>query len=202
MCPDRQIISLYHDGELPSPWKEKMESHLETCAECKAALAGYGSLGNMLNDADEENILAARERVWKKLVSPELVVSNNKEAGFINMPQRYSRKRIWNRSVTIPVPAAAAAALIIIAMLAVGGLRERRSPHEAMAVIPDYNMQVVGNEQGMVPMMDMTSVLQYLSGMDNGDFMVIRLPESKNFKRAGEPALINAADYSRRQLHR
>ena len=205
MCPDRQIISLYRDSELPSPWKEKMESHLKTCPECRAVLNAYAGLGKNLDDPNEEVILAARERIWKNLTSPALVASGNSEPGVIRPPNKmYSRPRIWNRSITVPVPAAAAAAVaVIIAMFAIFGLRDR-SPgrmQEAMAGLPDY-MQVLGDDQGMLPMTDMTGVLQYLSGMDNGDFMVIRLPESTNFIRTGEPALINAADYSRRQLPR
>ena len=205
MCPDRQILSLYLDGELPSPWKEKMESHLEACPECRAALAVYG-IGKRMDNPNEESILAAQERVWKKLVTPALVVSENAGRRVVKQTsQRYAQQRIWNRNITLPLPAAAAAAvLIIIAMIAVMGLRDRNVGRiqDAMAVIPDY-MQLVGNEQVMVPTTDMTSVLQYLSSMDNGgDFMVIRLPESKNFIHAGEPAFINAADYSRRRLPR
>jgi hypothetical protein len=52
---------------------------------------------------------------------------------------------------------------------------------------------------GIVPVSNMNDVLQYL-GQDNSgtDFMIIRLPETKHFMSAGEPAIIRAADYSRR----
>ena len=201
MCPDRQIISLYLDGELPSPWKEKMTSHLETCPECRAALAVYYGLRE--RSPNEERVLAAQERVWKKLTAPPLAAARENP---VKQPsQRYRRQNIWNRSFTVPLPAAVAAAVVIIiamfAILGLGGRNGGNGIQDTMAVIPNY-MQVVGNEQGMVPMTDMTSVLQYLSSMDNGEFMVIRLPESKNFIRAGEPAFINAADYSRRHLPR
>ena len=198
MCPDRQIISLYYDGELPSPWKEKMEDHLKDCSACSAALASYGSLLKQ-DEGGEESMLAARERVWKKLTAPSLVTSKKSEGDFVRQT-KYTRQSFWNRS--IPLPAAAAAAVfIIVAMIAIFGLRDRNSPKEMMAAIPDF-MPIVGQDQGIVPMNDMSRVLQYLSSMDNGDFMVIRLPESRNFIHAGEPALINAADYSRRQLSR
>ena len=174
-----------------------MEAHLDSCSECRTALAGYGSFGKFHNGLSEESILAAQERIWKKLTAPELA----KPSG-----QTYTLHRhgIWYRSVTLPLPAAAAAAvLIIVAMFVLFGLRDGSNarPGSAMAAMPDY-MQVLGNEQGIVPITDMSGVLQYLSSLDNGDFMVIRLPESKNFIQAGEPALINAADYSRRRLSR
>jgi len=180
-----------------------MEDHLEICTECKAALASYANLGKHLDDLNEENIMAARERVWKKLTAPTLVVSKDTGPRVIIEPnQRYFRQRLWNRSIPLPV-AAAAAVLIIVAMFAIFGLRDsgRGRSQDLMAAIPDY-LPIVGNDQGMVPISDMSTVLQYLSNLDNGDFMVIRLPESKNFIRPGEPALINAADYSRRQRSR
>ena len=220
MCPEHQIISLYLDNELPSPWKEKMEAHLETCPECRAALAGYSGLGEQLGDVPEDTIRAAQERVWAKLTAPELAASE-KAGPEIYRPRRarssFSRQRVWNRTITLPLPAAAAAAVLIIAIgfFAILGTRGKTAslPQNQMAIIPD-SFQMVGYEQvtvpitGMVPiadtipLTDMSGVLQYLSGMDNGDFMVIRLPESRNFSRAGEPALINAADYSRRRISR
>jgi len=203
MCPDRQIISLYLDGELPSPWKEKMESHMEACPECRGILSGYDRLGKYLKNPVEEIIPEPQERVWKKLIAPELVVSKNAEPWTGRALNRSSSRGqgIWKRTITMPLPAAAAAIVIVILMVALFGFRSgnRTQPQNTMAAIPEY-MQVLGNDHGMVPTSDMSGVLQYLSSMDNGDFMVIRLPESKNFIRAGEPAFINAADYSRRRI--
>jgi hypothetical protein len=51
---------------------------------------------------------------------------------------------------------------------------------------------------GIIPM-DMESVLQYLSGGDNGEVLILRLPESRNFNNYSEPAIIKAADYNTRQ---
>jgi hypothetical protein len=199
MCPDRQIISLYCDGELPSPWKEKIEAHFKSCKECRAALDNYNRLGEYLSDAPESSVKAAQERLWKKL--------KEREPAFI--PQESGRwaggkTKIWNRSVSLPLPAIAAAALVIIAFFALVGIRGLKSPSPEDAVaalMPDY-VQLVGDDQGMLPIQDMTGVLQYLSNQDYGDFMVIRLPESRTFSRFGEPALINAADYSRRNAYR
>ncbi|GHU05470.1 hypothetical protein FACS1894147_11680 [Spirochaetia bacterium] len=58
MCPDRQILSLYHDDELPSPWKEKLESHVASCPACAARLAQYRDLSRVLLDND------AADRGW------------------------------------------------------------------------------------------------------------------------------------------
>jgi anti-sigma factor RsiW len=73
MCPDRQIISLYLDGELPSPWDGKMEAHLESCEKCRSVLAGYRSIKNSLLENKEKTLIGAQERVWQKLTAPGLV---------------------------------------------------------------------------------------------------------------------------------
>jgi len=188
MCPDRQIISLYVDGELPSPWDGKMEAHLESCEKCRSSLAGYRSIKKHISDNPEKALAEAQERVWQKLTAPALVVSGE------------PRKAIWSRNITLPLPVAAAAALVFVAFFAFIGVRGMFRP------APILQEQAAGgiglNDNGMVNIQDMAGVLQYLSNQDNGDFMVILLPESRTFSRNGEPALINAADYSRRGLSR
>ena len=217
MCPDRQLISLYYDGELPSPWKEKMEAHLESCAECRSILAGYKGIGKYLQDFPQETVQAASERVWKKLGNfvadaNEVVVNGVGEAipnfpGNITSSQTrwigWGRKKVWNRTVTMPLPAAAAAVLIVIGFLAymvIGNANRTLPAQEPIAAAAAANIGF--DEQGMLDIQDMGDVLQYLSSQDNIEFMVIRIPESWNFSRNGEPALINAADYSRRSPSR
>ena len=205
MCPKRHMISLYQDGELPSPWKEKMETHLGNCPECRDILAGYRSLGESLQELPNETIQAAQDRVWKKLIAPELIIPGKPEGGrpvktaAEKILRHKAGRSIWKRSVNMPLPVAAAAGLIIVviffALIGVRGAGQS-SPHDAMAASPGQ-LQMVGYDHGMFPVQDMNSVLQFISGQGDGDFMVIRLPESRNFVHSGEPALINAADYSR-----
>jgi len=187
MCPKREIISLYYDGEVPSPWKEKLEAHLSNCPECRAVLAEYGYLGKYLSNAPEETVMKAQEQVWNKLNATELL--NPDAETWRTRPGT----KAWNWNITLPLPIAAAAALIIIASLTLVGISAfNRSPaHNQMAT-----MNMAFDEQSIVPVTDISGVIQYLSTQGLGDFMVIRLPESPRFSRAGEPILINAADYS------
>jgi hypothetical protein len=97
----------------------------------------------------------------------------------------------------VPLPAAAAAAALIVFALAMFWLKRPAEP----AAMP--NMILASEEDlgpaGMAPVSDMNGVLQYLSGADSGDILILRLPESRNFTSSGEPAIIRAADYSRRR---
>jgi len=205
-CPERQIISLYLDGELPAPWKGKMEGHLESCLKCRNILEGYRAVGTVLKNSDHdapgEPMGTARERVWQKLTAPQLIISRDNVPGSMENNKssriRYlAADKIWKKNITLPLPAAAVILILFFALLGFMGLF---NPARSSSQMPQEMMMArIVDDQGMVPMQDMNGVLQYLSSQDNGgDFMVIRLPESKRFSRVGEPALINAADYSRR----
>ena len=193
MCPKSQIISLYHDKELPSPWKEKMETHLQECPECRAVLAKYVHLGEWLQAARGKAETEAQERVWKKITAPELLLPGPGT-------RREKEKRNWN--ITLPLPVAAAAVLVIIASLALVGISTVNRPAPQ---IPVATLEKPFEAQGIVSandLNDINGVIQYLSDQSLGDFMVVRLPESPRFSRGGEPLLLNAADYSRRAVSR
>ena len=194
MCPDREVISLYHDGELPSPWKEKLETHLESCPACSKVLAGYKYIGKDLEELRTETVQAAQDRVWGKIAGLAAAGADI-HAEDRRIQRTGGVKKIWNRSISLPLPAAAAAAVLIAALFfALLGIRPGMQPKQPDAAA----VAKIGlDDQGIVPVNDMTGVLQYLSSQDNNDVMVIKLPESRHFSRSGDPALINAADYSR-----
>jgi len=199
MCPDRQIISLYFDGELPSPWKEKLETHLESCSECRAVFTEYTRLGDNLRQFPADTVQAAQDRVWEKLAAAKPETGPAPEISPVIQRYRPAR-RIWSRSISLPLPAAAAAAVVIIVLcFALVGLR-RGAGTAAQDSVAVANIGF--DDQGMLPVNDMSGILNYLSSQDNGDFMVVNLPASKSFSRSGEPTLINAADYSRRKVSR
>jgi hypothetical protein len=171
-----------------------MEAHLSTCPECRAVLAEYAYLGKCLQGTAEETIISAQERVWEKLSKPQLVFPGAEG----RRANEKTRTRNWN--ITMPLPVAAAAVLVIIASLALVGINTlSRSPSQNGVATANIAL----DDQGIVPVHDITGVIQFLSNQGLGDFMVIRLPaESPRFSRTGEPVLINAADYSRRNVFR
>jgi hypothetical protein len=184
MCPDHQVMSVYFDGELDSPWKEKFEKHLETCSSCRKHLESYQVMRQRLKDASlvhdtpmDQPLMDAMERVWEK-------------TGYVIRPKRNGVRRFWNGSLTIPVPIAAAAGLIMaIAFAAIIALRQPVKISEP---------QLAGLEmQEMIPVSaDMASFFQYLSSDNSADMVIIRLPET-TFTNVGEPRMIRAADYTR-----
>ncbi|MDR0554998.1 MAG: zf-HC2 domain-containing protein [Treponema sp.] len=186
MCPDREIVSVYLDNELPSPWKEKMEAHLADCPGCRARLDRYRLVSQALREEVPALEEATRERVWKTI-----------GAGRTDSMVFTAVRRVWRGSVTVPVPVIAAAAALFAFTLGfawIGRSADRyREQTESMA-----SAGIELDAPGIMPLSDMNSVLQYLSGEDSGDTMILLLPESKSFTSVGEPAIIKAADYPRR----
>jgi len=199
MCPDRQILSLYVDDELPSPWKEKFETHLAVCSECRKRLESYGALRQTLLEDRSEVPEDIKYRVWNRIIGIEQEKT---------IPFRLMNPALWRRSVSLPVPVAAAA-VIVIMMAAVVMFRDFQAPGVQRMQDSGYagiNAGLIGgigqDARDVVPMSDMNDVLNYLSSQDTADFVIIRLPETRKFSSAGGPALINAADYSRRNSSR
>jgi hypothetical protein len=194
MCPDRQILSVYYDCELPSPWKEKMEAHLAGCPECRARLEKIGGLSAVLREkpvyAAGRSPEEAQLRVWDALASRP-----DKAAKPAISPAKF--RRIWGRSVSIPLPAAVAMAVFFVLTFTIilfkRPMDPDRMPDTAISADMDIDMH------GIVPVSNMSEVLQYL-GQDNSgtDIMIIRLPETQQFMSTGKPTIIRAADYSRR----
>ena len=52
-CPDTSLYSAYVDGEVPSPWKEKLEAHLATCESCRAVERRYRALHSAMRQIGE-----------------------------------------------------------------------------------------------------------------------------------------------------
>ena len=174
MCPDRQILSVYFDGELDSPWKEKCEKHLEHCPSCRKRLENYGLARQSFVRGDEQKLTEAMNRVWEKAAFPA--------------ERKPRRSGFWTGSIAVPFPAAAAALVMVLALGALIVLRRAGTPADP---------QLAGLEvQDMTPVSDMASLLQYLGSENSPDMVIIRLPDT-TFKNAGEPQMLRAADYSR-----
>jgi len=188
LCPDRQLISVYHDGELPSPWKEKLESHISGCPSCRKRLEAYRRISEKPCPTSADTADTARERVWRRL---ESAVAGNVTTPLSSAPPR----RIWlQKRISVPVPAAVAAAVLFIVFASFWVIKPAGTaemPGMILASEAEFDMPAV------FPYSDMESVLHYLSGRDNSEVLIIRLPESRNFQQYGEPAIIRAADYSR-----
>ena len=230
MCPDPQILSIYLDGELPSPWKEKMQEHFTHCSACKIKLENFKRLQDLFKEDKtltrtyiervvdepaeprtytEDELQKSKEKIWKNIESRQ---------GF---NRRSNRSRIWQRKISIPLPAAAVAAVLLL-LFAVFWLNGRGATPNSQTpsvaeikrgdVPPSLPIERANYvlaaemgkiENGLIPAAeDMNGILQYLAPQTGANIIILQLPESKNFSRSGEPEIIRAADFSERQQQR
>jgi hypothetical protein len=204
MCPDRQLLSVYLDGELPSPWKEKMESHLASCPACRSVVETWGRI---FGEAGEEDP-GRHERVWERIGGR--VAAG--EAGFredlfrngagFSKAKGFTLSGLWRRRVTLPFPAAALGAMTAAAVALIVSSVWFRSFTGTAVPVSEPAVAALGPAgldmelRDIRPVNDVSGVLRYLGDTDSNDIVIIRLPESRSFRSAGEPKIIKAADYS------
>jgi len=196
MCPDPQLLSIYVDGELPSPWKEKMEAHLKKCPLCREKYENFKRLRELF----KKDTTVKRTYVERVLDEPteertytEEEMKETKERIWRNMEaKRRLKSRIWRRRLSVPIPAAAA---IIIALFTALWFRGETIFQGNPAQRAEFIL-AAEDEMHILPTADINGVIQYLTS-DGTDIIILRLPESRNFSRTGEPAIIRAADYRR-----
>ncbi|TCW61542.1 hypothetical protein C5O22_05595 [Treponema sp. J25] len=190
MCPDKSLLSLYLDGELPSPWKEKLETHLLHCGSCQIQakkLQGLHQDLHTLPCPPMEVIQAAQKRVWQQLAV------KIKEGQGNSQKHRFS----WNRPVAIPLPAAIAA-LILVALVASLAGPLLFSPGNGASHLPVARINT--EVQNIVPVSNIENLVQYLEMQAaTADIVIIKLPETQNFVPAGQPTLLKAVEYQGRK---
>jgi len=197
MCPEPQLLSIYLDGELPSPWKEKLESHLAECSMCREKLANFRQLFSKTDALEEQKLMEeTKDKIWRKL-------QLRRQMGTIRRRSRdYS---MWQRRISIPIPMAAAAAVVVMFMTAFVMFKGSSSNNNGYAYIPvdaatteRMGFTVAAEKEelpNIIPTADLSDVLQYL-GSERSEIIIIQLPENNSFFRVGEPAMIKAADYN------
>jgi hypothetical protein len=200
LCPDRQLLSVYFDGEMPSPWKEKMESHIADCSRCARRLEEYRRISRApAGDVFAGGETAVRQRVWRKLEQRTGMAAGMAAGTAAAWPPAVQGRGVWRRHISVPLPAAAAAVVLFITLSFLMGLNISKSAESSGMILA---AETEFDAPDTIPVSDMEDVLQYLSSRDNGEIIILRLPESRNFVNYGEPAIINAADYSRQTTGR
>ena len=105
MCPDRDLISAFVDGEVPSPWRERIEEHLASCGDCASLASGYAALGERLRAdplADEAAALA-RGRARLDALLDRLSAGGDPETSAIDGKVFVVSRKAWRRSVSLPL---------------------------------------------------------------------------------------------------
>jgi anti-sigma factor RsiW len=194
MCPDRTILSVYFDNELDSPWREKLETHLAGCADCRSRLEIYGKTRDRFGFASRPASFDAAMEAAQGRIGEQLEPFMMRRYEPARNP-RTAARGFCRGSFKVPVPVAAAAGLVLAAAFS---LLIAIRPHNAAAPqIADTG----ANAQITQAAANMDNILKYLDDEGGAEMVIIRLPET-TFKSEGEPKMIRAADYTRDAVRR
>jgi anti-sigma factor RsiW len=172
MCPDRQLLSAFADGEIPEPFAARVRSHVGACPECAKVVQGYALISNRLKAAPEPSFSQSQGRIREELELRE------------GMPNR--GPSAWHRSVSIPLPLAAGIAAAFTLLLALSLLYRPVSsaPYPQRA----YVAQGEGNT-GVINAQGVDFQLLKNAQASGAEFNIV-IPGNQVFSYSGEPELI------------
>lgn len=186
MCPDRELLSAFADGEVPSPWDAKIERHAADCPRCREALDGLRSLRAAFDEGapsgaegrkfDEARLELARGRVLARV----------NETLAARSPARPS---LWTRRVSLPLPAAAAAALAAGLLAMAWATTGARNAELRMA------LNAAPQPAPAIASTGMESILELIARQEAGVNITISLPAGASVRPSGEPIMIREADF-------
>lgn len=180
MCPDRELLSAWADGEVPSPWRETIDRHVAACESCARAAASIGAARELCaRDASviDASAAAAKARVEERF-------------GFALARASTRPRPFLSRRFAVPLPAAAAAALAIAALGLALADSGRRNAELRLAMRRAYEATPVAASG-----MGIESVIDYISRQNAAVNINITLPAEAFGGQAGEPLIVREADY-------
>ncbi len=183
MCPDREILSAYFDGEVASPWREEIGRHVAGCERCRSWLAGLEDTRRALADTPEQEWRAPMERVRRRIIA--------------HVPSERPRVSVWRRQMTLPVPVAVLAAVLLLVLgvgLAVVTTRQD------MGYIRITKAPAGGTEyQFAVPYDKVEALLKSVGGSDANIESVMTIPKNVKLVPVGEPRMGKADEFLRKK---
>lgn len=198
-CPDGKLLSACADGEVPSPWKERIEQHALSCPDCARSLGSYKALSERLaHDAlsgENTALEAARSRIAASLGLASTVVRASFPAPAAATVKLLPEKRVkreapaygplWPRRFHIPMPLAAAAlALVLFSVgLVVGRLGVKSNGQNIAAT-----QKILASQAGTIE-----DLVKYLDTQSSSQAVTIRLPSEASFSMPGDPILMTTS---------
>ena len=176
MCPDKNLLSAYFDGELDGRFSSDLEAHAAECESCSEILAGFRVLSNNLVQEPlpetPENML----QTWQLL--------RKRFSTLYPIP-------VWRRRFQIPVSVLAATAIMII-LLGVGLVVSVYLPRGSNAFDT-----VTGARFENTEYVSFEEIIRHLDARGGGQAFIFTLPQDTKVQYWSEPTLIRASDYKR-----
>jgi Predicted transmembrane transcriptional regulator (anti-sigma factor) len=199
MCPDRDLVSAYIDGEIPSPWKERLEEHFSSCADCAALVARYRALGMSLrSDGSEAVALAAAQERGRQRLDALLSSAPAARPALHSGTRRGSTLHSWGRSINMPIPFAAAAAVLVL-LLGGATVALAIKPAGQGAVQTAAASGEISPTPAQAKAASLDELVRYLDSSDGQITLTINLPTGTTFGSVGKPVIMRQGQVLRAQ---
>jgi predicted anti-sigma-YlaC factor YlaD len=183
MCPDREILSAYFDGEVSAPWDAVIADHVSSCPACAERVARMGRTRAALRAGAAADFARPMERVRLRLLD--------------GSPAAAPRQGAWGRQVSLPLPVAVLAAVLFVSLGV--SLVLVASRHD-MGYIRVTKAPAGGTEyQFAVPYDKVEMLLKSVGGGDANIESVMTLPKDVKLVPVGEPRMGRAAEFTRKK---
>ncbi|MCE1195892.1 zf-HC2 domain-containing protein [bacterium] len=183
MCPDDALLSAFVDGEVPSPWKERMEAHVAGCAACSRKVRGMRALGESLRSL-ETGTEAAVLTAAKARIGASIDFGMAGRAAGHSLAARFFD--FWSRRIALPMPALAAGLLAIVffAGLTFGIITPFAKASRLMASASTVISPGSATLEMMAQYMKQSSVQP----------VMIEMPKESEFCQLGNPVVMTSFD--------
>jgi len=179
MCPERDILSAYVDGEVPPPWDRTIADHVAGCESCRGVTERLEHTRRALRADDPFDWQGARERVRMRLANRA-------------MAPVFARPTLWRRQVNVPLPLALLAAGLVIAL----GITLATSLTRTTFGVVRITKAPAGTEiQIAAPISDLESLLAKMGGSSSQE-SVLTLPKNVRLVPVGEPRMGLEGDFA------
>jgi len=192
MCPDRDLVSAYVDGEVPSPWRERIDEHLASCRDCAALASSYSALGERLRIELVENEAESLARGRAKLDVLLGGLSAADEGAHSSARGRGESWKDWRRPVSLPLPLAAAAVLLVILLGGATTLLALRPSKTAAIQAVASGVIAPSTPEARAQPASMDELLRYLDAQGGQVTLTIKLPNDTTFGSAGQPVIMRS----------
>ncbi len=176
MCPDKNLLSAFFDGELDQRFGVAVESHVVECDSCSKFLGELEGLHSVLMVDDLRQHPENQAATWN-LLRQRLAVA-------IPLP-------LWKRRFQVPVPILGLATLLVV-LLSIGLFLSLNSQRGYMPFDSVTRSHLAGSE-----MTSVDDILNYLDARGEHAASIFNLPQDTELHCWSEPTLIRAVDCQR-----
>jgi predicted anti-sigma-YlaC factor YlaD len=183
MCPDREILSAYLDGEIGAPWDTAIREHVTACDKCRAVFERLEKTRRILQEDLVGDWKEPMERVRRGILTRVSPLPRPTPA--------------WRRQVSLPLPLAVLAAVLLVALGVSFALSIGRSN---IGFVKITKAPAGGTEyQFAVPVDKVEALLKSVGGGDTNLEDVLTLPKNVKLVPVGVPRMGKEAEFSRKK---